>query len=101
MLNTVAGAVQSGLTWKNIDQLPSQVLSPPNSLEQIHPVSNAGDLSQTWFFFLGAPRGTGKNWLIKALQNCVNVRGKSVTAIATSVVGAKPIKRESTARFFF
>lgn len=65
------GAVQSELSWEDVEHLPSEVSDYPYALGQLHHASIEKYLSQLRCVFLDALGVDGKTHLIHDVQMCI------------------------------
>lgn len=78
--NTVIRSVMVGVTLKNIDTTATEIASAMINVQITAGLDH--------LFFLDAPGGTGKTFLIKTIHAFLKVQGRKVIAIATSGVAA-------------
>ena len=100
VFNEIVGTVEDGLNSENIQ--PMQVPDSPYVQDMLN-MNNLEepDFSRPRCFLLNAAGGTGKTFLINAIQNCMKVRRKNAIAVATSAVAAKLLKKGRTAHSTF
>ena len=97
VFDQVVGAVEDGLSSETVEprEAPHDRFAPENFDD------DEQDFSRPRCFLLNAAGGTGKTYLIKAIQNCMKVRRRKHFAVATSAVAAKLLKKGTTAHSAF
>ena len=97
VFDQVVGAVEDGLSSETVEprEAPQDRFAPENFDD------DEQDFSRPRCFLLNAAGGTGKTYLIKAIQNCMKVRRRKHFAVATSAVAAKLLKKGTTAHSAF